>query len=421
MQHTSCICLDGIVTVDLGPADRRSLALDGTASCADWGAVSMRSGATPQKGRLAHLDGLRGIAAVVVVVFHIMSALTPYLVPDQSDVPVWMAYLPVAVLWNGPFAVSVFFVLSGFVVTQAAIGRPEALWVKVAVRYLRLAVPSLLSVLLAWVLLMAMPDRAGDLYALTGSRWLQYTYQYPVPGFGAALYDGAIGIFLTGGSLFNNVLWTMRIELVGSLACFAVAVFPGMNGRLLVALVVAIAALVSQHLAFECFVLGICLREAWAAGRLRSNYAMFALALGLIIGSQGGVAPQLRDTGLPWPLMPGNKEGILYPLGAALVVYASLASPALTRLLSSRVGSFLGSISFPLYLIHVPLIYTVLCAASVLLWDSSLLLLIAVAVFLCMNIAMAAAIERYGEQPFLKRLRVLGATLGADRERSRGG
>jgi peptidoglycan/LPS O-acetylase OafA/YrhL len=377
----------------------------------------VRSGATPQKGRLAHLDGLRGIAAVVVVVFHMMSALTPQLVPDQSDAPLWVAYLPMAVLWNGPFAVSVFFVLSGFVVTQAAIGRPEAIWVKVAVRYMRLAVPSLLSVLLAWLLLTAMPDRAGELFALTGSRWLQHTYQHPVPGFAAALYDGVIGIFLTGGSVFNNVLWTMRIELVGSLACFAVAVFQSVNGRLLVALLVAIAALVTKHLAFECFVLGICLREAWAAGRLRSNYAMFALASGLIIGSQGGVVPQLRDTGLPWRLMPGNKEGLLYPLGAALIVYASLVSPALIRLLSSRLGSFLGSISFPLYLIHVPLIYTALCAASVLLWHSSSLLLIAVAVFLCTNIAIAAAIERYGEQPFLKLLRSLGMTLGADRRR----
>jgi peptidoglycan/LPS O-acetylase OafA/YrhL len=374
---------------------------------------------TLQKGRLFQLDGLRGGAAVVVVVFHIMSALTPELVPDQSDAPLWFAYLPIAVLWNGPFAVSVFFVLSGFVVTQAAICRPAAIWVKVAVRYLRLAVPSLASVLFAWLLLTAMPNMAGDLYRLTGSRWLQYTYQHPVPGFSAALFDGAIGIFVTGGSLFNNVLWTMRIELVGSVACIAVAVFRDLRARLVVTSLVAVAALLSKHLAFECFVLGICLREVWAVNGLRSRYAMFALILGLLIGSQGGVAPQLRATGLPWPLMPGNKDGLLYPLGATLVVYASLASPTLSRLLSTRLATFLGEISFPLYLVHVPLIYTVLCAASVHFWPSRLLLVATVAVFLCLCIGIAAAIEHFGEKPFLKLLGRARAIKGPGRRLTR--
>lgn len=60
------------------------------------------------KERLYHLDGLRGVAAVVVVLFHVMSALVPWLVPDQQKGAAWISYSPIAVLWNGTFAVSVF-------------------------------------------------------------------------------------------------------------------------------------------------------------------------------------------------------------------------------------------------------------------------------------------------------------------------
>jgi peptidoglycan/LPS O-acetylase OafA/YrhL len=70
--------------------------------------------------RVNHLDGLRGIAALTVVVFHYLSAFVPALTPDQTANPYWLSDTPLAVVFNGPFAVVVFFVLSGFVVSKAA-------------------------------------------------------------------------------------------------------------------------------------------------------------------------------------------------------------------------------------------------------------------------------------------------------------
>ena len=150
--------------------------------------------------RLDHLDGLRGVAAVAVVIFHLMSALMPWLVAEQQPGAHWLAYTPFAVLWNGTFAVSVFFVLSGFVVTNATLRKSDPIWIDVVIRYLRLAIPATASTLVAWLLLSLFPTSATDLAALTGSRWLGWTYQETIPGPAAAIYNGMAGIFLTGGS-----------------------------------------------------------------------------------------------------------------------------------------------------------------------------------------------------------------------------
>lgn len=366
--------------------------------------------------RLDHLDGLRGVAAVTVVIFHLMSALTPWLVPEQQPGAHWLAYTPLAVLWNGTFAVSVFFVLSGFVVTNATLRRADPIWIDVVIRYLRLAIPATLSTLAAWFLLSALPNSATELSVLTGSRWLGWTYQGTIPGPAEAITNGMAGIFLSGGSFFNNVLWTMRPELLGSILCFAACAVARPRLRLAVAIASAAIFIALRRYDYVCFPLGIVLREAWAAGRLPSALPLCAVLLGLVIGSQSGDAA--RGLGLDWlpeAFKPEKKGGLIYPLAATLVVYGCLRSNLLIAALSGRSGRFLGTISFPLYLVHVPLIYTVVAEACLRASHHVLARACLVIGSLMLMVAVACAAERWLERPFLRllgqlrrRLRELG-------------
>lgn len=352
--------------------------------------------------RLDHLDGLRGVAAVAVVIFHLVSALAPWLVAEQQPGAHWLAYTPVAVLWNGTFAVAVFFVLSGFVVSSATLRKSDPIWIDVVIRYLRLAIPATVSTLAAGSLLSLFPTSATDLAASTGSRWLGWTYQEAIPGPAAALYNGMAGIFLTGGSFFNNVLWTMRPELLGSILCFAACAFTRSRSRLAIAIGSAMIFIALRRYDYVCFPLGIVLREAWAAGRLPSALPISAVLVGLFIGSQSGDAA--RQIGLDWlpeALSPEKKGGLLYPLGALFVVYGCMRSGLLVAWLSGRTGRFLGAISFPLYLVHVPLIYTIVAEAYLRASDSALVLAGLVAGCLLLMVAIAYAAERWLERPFL--------------------
>lgn len=78
----------------------------------------------PLLPRVRALDGIRGLAAVVVVVHHtfLVSPLlaNPYQNPYDvrpGTIAWWATYTPLHLFWDGTEAVFVFFVLSGFVLS----------------------------------------------------------------------------------------------------------------------------------------------------------------------------------------------------------------------------------------------------------------------------------------------------------------
>jgi peptidoglycan/LPS O-acetylase OafA/YrhL len=323
------------------------------------------------QGRIVALDGLRGAAALIVVVFHYLCLLHPWLVPDMTATPAWIADTPLGLLWNGRFAVSVFFVLSGFVIAAAADRRRDIIVANLVTRYLRLAVPVLASVILAWFLLSLFPNATPSLRETLPdpSRWLDYTYQGDIPPIHAAIYDGLVGNFLRGGSDFNNVLWTMQIELLGSVGLFLLYWLVQGRARLVVLALAGLGIVFLARDAYVAFVAGAYLYEAAKAGllaRLPAFLPPAALVVGVLLGAPGpDTWERWGPIDLPGKLTPGNQRGLV-PIGAAtLFVYAALTLPVFAHLLGRRLLQWLGRISFSLYLVHVPLLYTLVAFAYV--------------------------------------------------------
>lgn len=315
--------------------------------------------------RIAAFDGLRGVAAAIVVLFHYLCLLHPSLTPSMSEQVHWLVDTPIHILWNGRFSVAVFFVLSGFVMAAAAERRQNALIANSITRYLRLALPVTTSCFLAWGWLIAFPDSAQamkDTLAIS-SRWLNFTYQEPILPIWYAGADGMVANFVRGYSRFNNVLWTMKIELVGSLAIFLLYALTQGLARLLSLGAAGIMVLLWFSDAYMGFVFGAALYEVYRRDLLQSVPTLVpiaALAAAMVLGGPGeGVHLRL---GLPnvseqWHL--GRPKGVMVGVAAALLIYVILTLPALARVFAHPVPLFLGRISFGLYLVHVPPLYTI--------------------------------------------------------------
>ncbi len=317
-------------------------------------------------GRLDFFDGLRGVAALVVAVYHFMLAFRPAWVPEMSATVPWWADSPAGILYNGNFSVSVFFVLSGFVLSRVSSKPRNRFVLDLFLRYLRLAIPAIASVMLAWALLTALPSAAQTLDRQAPSPWLVgYVYQGLIPSAFEALRHGAVGVFLRGSSSFNNVLWTMRLELIGSFGVYFFFQFVRSHRAAAAAGLLIVLVTVRAPAGYVAFALGTLLYLFDAnGGRVVAPGWLFVA--GLLLGALGrGFADRHGMGGWSRTFQPGNRAGLVAPLAATLIVGGLLGSVRLQAFFSMPICRLLGRLSFPLYLVHVPLLYTVVAAAAV--------------------------------------------------------
>ena len=308
----------------------------------------------PVTPRVTCLDGLRGVAACAVVAFHFFYAFAPASFIDRQRIGIGLFDTPLAVLWNGYFAVAVFFALSGFVLAASAPKSMREAPLMIGLRYFRLGVPALVSSILAWAWLASFPEAARDVQAITASPWFRWTYQAPIPPLSQAIWEGAVGVFVNGTTRFNNPLWTMQAEFFGSVLIYgSYAVLRGHARPWAMALglvgftasgLFPLAAFSGGALIYE---LRHGLRDHALAGSL---IGLAGLTLGATFPGHAA-GPGTLAYAQSWLGTGGLRE-----IGALLVIVAILITPPVRRFFEAPPLQRLGELSFPIYLVHVPLI-----------------------------------------------------------------
>ncbi len=323
--------------------------------------------------KIRYLDGLRGVAALVVLFTHFAGAFYPALLfndPSRSHIrgalETWVARTPASLLVAGELAVCVFFVLSGYVLSVGFWEKPDRRVVasNFLKRYLRLEIPILASVLFSWLLLALGLSSNLPVNALTKSDWLALYFRFE-PSLAHALREAVFDVLVSGGNDYNPVLWTMRVELLGSYLVYALLILFG-TGRLRLVAYPAAAAL-SIRSYYVLFVVGMMLSAMrdWTES-VRVRRFVQELGWGLLVAAVLlGTYPYYHNAKGTWWQYLGTFYPILprsYPrLAAPLIVGAVLLLPSLQRFLSSAVPRFLGRVSFSLYLVHFPILATGSC------------------------------------------------------------
>lgn len=303
--------------------------------------------------RVSYLDSIRGLACMQVLVAHIIAAFYPRLATTPHPVAI-----PIGYLWDGSSAVWMFFMLSGYVLTDAfrRSGYP-ATSIAIA-RTARLALPAVASGLVAGVIYLA----ARDIYIFaatrSGSDWMLQSSTLLPTRVSAIIIDVVSAPFTGTTDHYNPPLWTLGFEIYGSLLILAlVKVGDMLNARQRwIMAAVAFIALSGTH--YVCFVFGYVLALRGAATNrpdLPRILSAALLVLGIYICASQSIYGVFNHA-CSWPLTfqscsPFYAQKIA---GAMLVFYGAIQSDWVRTFLDRSPLVALGRYSFAIYLAHWP-------------------------------------------------------------------
>jgi len=365
--------------------------------------------------RLAHLDGLRGLAALIVTLSHLESMVNSA-ATGRYDNQTWLATVFSHVA-NGAYGVMIFFVLSGYVLLTGYGRSGNAAFAFGAVkRYFRLMPPILAALLLAWALSLTIGFHHVDVAAMIGGHaWLASVSPDRLQ-LGEALYQGLFGAFI-GQHDYLGVLWTMKVEFFGSLMLFAVAAacyrftWYWMATSAAIVLLVGLGGDIGIYLSL--FFLGSIFFKH------QLSLPVWAIPLGLMLGfaKPWDIASLALSALLQWPNEgPTSAAFLLNAIGAAIILLAVARPSRVTLILASPPLEWLGRISFSLYLCHVPVMQS-LGLATFLLANQSVgggpAAALALVVSMAMSLFVAEVMTRLADIPAQRSAnRIAAAILG---------
>jgi peptidoglycan/LPS O-acetylase OafA/YrhL len=315
-----------------------------------------------------YLDGLRGLAALLVVFLHYATAFYPAFVTanysqihTKNGIELFIAKSPLDIFYAGNFAVCIFFVLSGYVLSVKYFQfKNQNILVKSAIkRYFRLVIPVFASVSIAFILMKLSLFNNIHVGELTHSQWWLSTFWNFNPGWLDYIKQALFGALLFKQSSFNPVLWTMTYEFYGSFIVFGLASLFGNLKKRYILYFFAVILVIKLDVYYLGFILGMALSDLVNSEfNLRSKINhRFLIGIILLVGLFLGSTP--RSVDLTHTIYSFLKISFVndYPtfyqtIGAFLIMTAILLSDKFQAMLSHKTILFLGEISYSMYLIH---------------------------------------------------------------------
>lgn len=353
-----------------------------------------------EPARAHYLDGMRGWAAVMVVLYHLLvEALGSVLPALRSSV--------IKPFFDGELAVSLFFVLSGTALSAPYFRRREFgdLLPVILVRYFRLTIPILMSCLLVYAVMKIgwiFNGQAGEI--LHRPDWLGSWLRFE-PNAARMARFALIDVFgfVDGSASYNPFLWTMSLEMFGSLLVFVLCAAHPYVGQSLRLHWWAAGFLLLMGAYVGLFIVGFCMGASMHArtalarrpqGMAAAAYLPHAAIVVLVVLIQ---------------CISGHARHVLEMIEAVLICQVVYASAFWRGALSGPLSRWLGTVSFAVYWVQFPVIVSLFSYGVVRMHEQGLLTLpcgLALGGLTFVFILIAAAVGTRIEQYLLRAVKV---------------
>ena len=403
--------------------------------------------------RIGWLDGLRGVAAVQVVLLHYASAFLPaigllYRPFLHFDWELQFVWTPLFLPFDGYLAVNIFFVLSGVALTHSFSASPFALLRGLVRRAIRLGLPMAAALLFGALLLLRFPNAHLAAAVRSGSQlWLgvsaptsvsvkevihQVVFEGMFTGYsGNSFLPVKLDTWIKPVSSFesfNGPLWTLHIEFCGSLLVLILVALRALVWRWMHLVICVAFCYYFVATSLFLFVVGH-LVTPWLGRASGRGWQMVTGGALMLAGAELSYQEELPHlitvlfSGLPPPpLGQGLKLFGFQQALSAILIFAGVALlPIFQRGLETRAVRWLGKISFSLYLTHFPILCTIICALFVFLTSRisyGMTVTAVVIVGITVSLAVASAFEHWIDGPAIKLSRWLGRLGSGEREQS---
>jgi peptidoglycan/LPS O-acetylase OafA/YrhL len=307
------------------------------------------------------MTGIRGVAALWVLLFHAQQ--------DSGKIFGTRLLERIPDVMYGCRGVDLFFMLSGFILMHAheqdfCVLRKDSLIRFAKLRFARVYPLNVIVLFLIAIFVVFLPGYVAWERFVGGEITFGGPFDFTWGAFVRTLLL-ATRWFLPGNGEWNPPTWSLSSEVLGYVL-FPMLAFCALRvARKWQLLGIATASLVASYVILErfasectsgqiaivrmisCFITGIAVYRLWTltveSGRKWAGWIAFASLGGILVRG----LPLIRRL----PLHGDIQFNFLF---ASLLYSLSFQRGSVSKLLSSRAAVFLGEISFPLYLIHVP-------------------------------------------------------------------
>lgn len=328
-----------------------------------------------KNSRIEYLDSLRGVAAMIVVIFHCMISFVIFHAANykseyQNGTIKFITESPLKILWSGTEPVLLFFILSGFVLSISFLnGRSFNYKIFIARRFSRIYIPYIVIMIIS-VILASTFLKFNSIEGMSGTfdnRW-----DHPVTLKAIFAY-----IFMINydAANVNGVVWTLFHEMRVSII-FPFIMLIVMKWNALKSFVINGVLIVGCWITFLLIAKNTTGSISLIAGDFHSTafYTMFFVFGATLSKYRVETADKISKLtpfmkfllfslsiiliGARWvegvvPILSSNVHQLVAGLGIVLLFAVVLSSALAQKILMNKFLLWLGKVSFSLYLIHV--------------------------------------------------------------------
>jgi peptidoglycan/LPS O-acetylase OafA/YrhL len=350
--------------------------------------------------RYRFLEGLRGVAALQVLLLHYAALFLPIFARvAPANIGTWESTLgnsPLFFLVDGYTSVYLFFLISGFVLTPSFLSSSSYLSKQMFKRFLRLWIPVAVAVVIGALFLTISNEERLQALRILKSDWGVSLYRNPMhlADLARDLLLGSMLLGYSGISIFSAIpllsahltphsyslvppTWTLHVEFWGAMMLLAVAfAYKRLPRKIFVPFFLG-AIWFTGTSCYSLFLVGFLayiFRESIIGTSLiRLACSVCLIVAGICISSMfeaDGLLGMIKLVqGWFWGHAPSPMV-LKHEIVALLLFFGVIMSSQFRSVFSGQILVWLGKISFSVYLLHFPILFTFGAAIFVFVYPS---------------------------------------------------